>query len=455
LGEIILNIKIILLLCCLGLTSCSSNEPGKGEISNHIKKLLRDRYKLSSLDYKVHPGKDSGVGRISVSGKVRYTEDLFIDAGYLANKDILTKGFAKDDYKLENTFAKFKSQKIIKQVAEKNKKIQFKGDLNYREEVSNYVITGKLQYSDQGGVKRDYFGEGAIVFGSQEYDSFVDEMKKIRSDYLRVGEDIKSEFLTLINNPIFIYNLTKRGQKIHGATMHGLTGKKSLPLYKSERARLKVFNNVTCQGSTVYNAGGMFCERKTQSYTGKIIWRLNYIDRSKEWVAELRLSRDKNGGGNTYTEWIKRVSENVYKSKRFLVTPGNLKEVTEQKYDDNKTNTVSDVEAVNHSNQMTVEIQKELARLNIYNGAIDGIAGNETKDAVLAFQSRKGIRADGHLNEDLLGILKVTRNPEATTTYKDNEHKGTVLGDMAKNTGQAVGAGIDKSFNWLKRKLNK
>jgi peptidoglycan hydrolase-like protein with peptidoglycan-binding domain len=51
------------------------------------------------------------------------------------------------------------------------------------------------------------------------------------------------------------------------------------------------------------------------------------------------------------------------------------------------------------------DVQRELARLGLYSGPIDGIAGPRTKAAIVAYQSAAGVAADGEPSSDLLALM--------------------------------------------------
>ncbi|MHA1549406.1 MAG: peptidoglycan-binding domain-containing protein [Alphaproteobacteria bacterium] len=54
---------------------------------------------------------------------------------------------------------------------------------------------------------------------------------------------------------------------------------------------------------------------------------------------------------------------------------------------------------------LVLDIQRELARIGLYSGAIDGIAGARTRAAVASYQAAAGLPATGELDRDLLLLL--------------------------------------------------
>lgn len=55
---------------------------------------------------------------------------------------------------------------------------------------------------------------------------------------------------------------------------------------------------------------------------------------------------------------------------------------------------------------LLIEIQRELARVGLYNGSIDGVSGPRTTSAIKAFQTAAGIPPSGEPTLELLGALR-------------------------------------------------
>jgi hypothetical protein len=51
---------------------------------------------------------------------------------------------------------------------------------------------------------------------------------------------------------------------------------------------------------------------------------------------------------------------------------------------------------------VVANVQQELARAGYYRGAIDGVIGNQTRNAIRAYERRNGLRVDGRLDDELL-----------------------------------------------------
>jgi peptidoglycan hydrolase-like protein with peptidoglycan-binding domain len=74
---------------------------------------------------------------------------------------------------------------------------------------------------------------------------------------------------------------------------------------------------------------------------------------------------------------------------------------------------------------VTTQIQRQLARLGLYTGAIDGMTGPRTSAAISAFERAAGVAVTGKPSQPLLAMMTqpVTRQPaaaEATPTPSDD-----------------------------------
>jgi peptidoglycan hydrolase-like protein with peptidoglycan-binding domain len=67
--------------------------------------------------------------------------------------------------------------------------------------------------------------------------------------------------------------------------------------------------------------------------------------------------------------------------------------------------------AVDPMVQLTTDIQRELARLGLYSGAIDGVTGPRTASAISAYERAAGRRATGQATEELLKAMKAPLPP--------------------------------------------
>lgn len=67
------------------------------------------------------------------------------------------------------------------------------------------------------------------------------------------------------------------------------------------------------------------------------------------------------------------------------------------------------------------EVQRELARLGLYSGAIDGVAGSRTAAAISAYQTAAGLPVTGLATPELLEAMKqpLPQKPQAMLTTPD------------------------------------
>lgn len=68
------------------------------------------------------------------------------------------------------------------------------------------------------------------------------------------------------------------------------------------------------------------------------------------------------------------------------------------------------------------EVQRELARLGLYTGAIDGVAGSRTAAAISAYETAAGLPITGLATSELLDAMKqpLPPKPQALNTLPDN-----------------------------------
>jgi hypothetical protein len=54
---------------------------------------------------------------------------------------------------------------------------------------------------------------------------------------------------------------------------------------------------------------------------------------------------------------------------------------------------------------IVAQVQQELANAGYYRGAIDGVIGNGTRNAIRAYERANGLRVDGRIDNQLLGTM--------------------------------------------------
>jgi len=96
------------------------------------------------------------------------------------------------------------------------------------------------------------------------------------------------------------------------------------------------------------------------------------------------------------------------------------------------------------------EVQRKLKQWGYYNGNVDGIFGQRTYDAVVRFQRKNGLKADGVVGRDTkaaLGIIDgATQKPKFSKEVEDAQrklkqwgyYKGAVDGLYGAQTYNAV-----------------
>lgn len=70
------------------------------------------------------------------------------------------------------------------------------------------------------------------------------------------------------------------------------------------------------------------------------------------------------------------------------------------------------------SGSMVTQIQKKLRDWGYYNGTVDGVFGSRTEKAVISFQRKNGLTADGVVGSSTLAALGL-KNSSASTTSND------------------------------------
>lgn len=112
------------------------------------------------------------------------------------------------------------------------------------------------------------------------------------------------------------------------------------------------------------------------------------------------------------------------------------------------------------SSSFNSDIQRELKRLGLYQGRIDGVLGGGTKNGVNIFNEQTGQKLSVSRPDELLAALKIGNTQdfsEVKITKSDNkksEPQGTIIGNTLKESGKVLGDGSVKTFKWFKKKLN-
>lgn len=96
------------------------------------------------------------------------------------------------------------------------------------------------------------------------------------------------------------------------------------------------------------------------------------------------------------------------------------------------------------------QIQRELEQVGCYKGAVDGILGAESDEAILEFQRAEGLSTDGELGPETEAALKsavaagkkVCTASESTTTTAKSSTTRASAGGSAPCTASAIGAAI-------------
>ncbi len=82
---------------------------------------------------------------------------------------------------------------------------------------------------------------------------------------------------------------------------------------------------------------------------------------------------------------------------------------------------VSAISKLGSKGEDVKKIQTKLKDAGYYNGKIDGIFGNVTKEALIKFQKSKGLTADGIAGSKTLKALGITQQNNNTGKYSDSE----------------------------------
>jgi peptidoglycan hydrolase-like protein with peptidoglycan-binding domain len=68
-----------------------------------------------------------------------------------------------------------------------------------------------------------------------------------------------------------------------------------------------------------------------------------------------------------------------------------------------------------------IQVQKALAKKGYYNGAADGILGQQSREAILHYQRAAGLKPTGAVNESLLSSLRIGAEPVAYQARRDTD----------------------------------
>lgn len=85
----------------------------------------------------------------------------------------------------------------------------------------------------------------------------------------------------------------------------------------------------------------------------------------------------------------------------------------------NYNNYQATLSKLNSRGEEVRKIQTKLKQLGYYNGSIDGIYGNNTKNAVIAFQKNCGLTADGIAGPKTLSYLGITSSSSSLFSSND------------------------------------
>ena len=81
--------------------------------------------------------------------------------------------------------------------------------------------------------------------------------------------------------------------------------------------------------------------------------------------------------------------------------------------------TVGALSKIGSTGSQVSEIQSRLKNLGYYNGAVDGIFGTQTRDAVIKFQKKNGLTPDGIVGSKTLAALGISeKNSYSSADYE-------------------------------------
>jgi peptidoglycan hydrolase-like protein with peptidoglycan-binding domain len=92
------------------------------------------------------------------------------------------------------------------------------------------------------------------------------------------------------------------------------------------------------------------------------------------------------------------------------------------------------------TNDLIADIQRELARIGLYNGAIDGVSGSRTETAIRAFETAAGIPATGAPSAELLAALKRPLPPRETQSIAVQSNEAAELNRRERERAEMIAA---------------
>jgi peptidoglycan hydrolase-like protein with peptidoglycan-binding domain len=92
------------------------------------------------------------------------------------------------------------------------------------------------------------------------------------------------------------------------------------------------------------------------------------------------------------------------------------------------------------STDLIADIQRELARIGLYNGAIDGLSGSRTEAAIRAFETAAGIPPTGSTSAELLAALKRPLPPRETQSIAVESNEAVELNRRERERAEMIAA---------------
>ncbi|MBQ6569909.1 MAG: spore cortex-lytic enzyme [Clostridia bacterium] len=89
--------------------------------------------------------------------------------------------------------------------------------------------------------------------------------------------------------------------------------------------------------------------------------------------------------------------------------------------DGNTNKNVAVLSKYGSTGQEVTNIQTRLKRWGYYNGAVDGIFGSGTRNAVIAFQKKNGLKADGIAGPETLAAIGLSTGGSSSSSYSQSD----------------------------------